>query len=157
MIVWRHYIIVLGTDAYINTTYIVAWIDKETLVSRINAMPVHERQWSFPGSSRYFWRCSLRNAKKPVELITLLKNRITTQTVSCPVTSNLEPVIPIHTSHNTPSNSNSSSAFGWGIMAFFGFFFGMLGGVGSGSWGGALVGAVIGIVISLYFIKRKKS
>ena len=51
-------------DAYLNTTFIVAWIDKETLVSRINAMPVNQRQWSFKGSSRYFWRCNLKSAKK---------------------------------------------------------------------------------------------
>ena len=68
-------------DAYTNTTFIVAWIDKETLVSRINAMPVNQRQWSFPGSSRFFWKCSLKNAKNPTELITFLKNRLSAQRV----------------------------------------------------------------------------
>ncbi len=185
-------------DAYTNTTFIVAWIDKETLVSRINAMPISQQQWSFPGSSRYFWKCSLKSAKKPIELITLLKNRLSaqrvqpTQTVSersttvtparpvapvrpvtpprpttprpvtpaRPVTSKPEPIIPKQTSNNSgykPTSNNSDSAFGCGVMAFFGFFFGILGGAGSGSWGGAIVGAVIGIVISLYFVNKNKS
>lgn len=63
-------------DAYINTNFIVAWIDKKTLISRINSVPIQERQWSFQGSSRYFWKCSLKSAKRPIELITLLQERL---------------------------------------------------------------------------------
>ena len=66
----------LRYDVYKKTTFIVAWIDKETLVSRINSMQPNERQWSFPGSSRYFWKCSLRNARKPAELILFLKDKM---------------------------------------------------------------------------------
>lgn len=184
-------------DAYLNTTFIVAWIDKETLVSRINAMPVNQRQWSFKGSSRYFWRCNLKSAKKPIELISLLKNKLSDQRVqptktiserSITVTPSrnintarpdtttrhatpASPVVPtrlvnsktepikikhtLNNSVNEPTNNNSGSYFGCGLMACFGFFFGILGGAGSGSWGGAIVGAVIGIVISLYFYKQE--
>ena len=59
----------LRADYYLTTTYFVAWIDKTTLVKRINALPVRERCWSFAGSMRQFWTCPLRDSKKPAELI----------------------------------------------------------------------------------------
>ena len=43
--------------AYKTTTFFVAWIDKETLVKKINSLPERDRCWSFPGSHRYFWIC----------------------------------------------------------------------------------------------------
>lgn len=60
-------------DAYINTTYIVAWIDKDSLVERISKMPENDRQWSFKGSFRRFWTCKLKQANQPKSLIDYLR------------------------------------------------------------------------------------
>lgn len=60
-------------DAYLNTTFFVAWIDKPTLVKMINTLPISQRCWSFKGSKRQFWRCPLKESKKPIELINYLK------------------------------------------------------------------------------------
>ncbi len=58
--------------AYRNTTFFVAWIDKPTLIRMINALPVNQRTWTFPGSQRYFWICKIKNSKPPAELIPYL-------------------------------------------------------------------------------------
>lgn len=60
--------------AYKTTTFFVAWIDKETLVSNINALPEKDRYWSFAGSQRYFWNCKIQDSRKPIELINYLRN-----------------------------------------------------------------------------------
>ncbi len=60
-------------DAYLNTTFFVAWIDKPTLIKMINSMPFSQRCWSFRGSKRQFWRCPLKDSKRPVDLINYLK------------------------------------------------------------------------------------
>jgi len=60
--------------AYKSTTFFVAWIDKETLVKKINALPENQRYWSFQGSQRYFWNCKIQESKKPMDLITYLKS-----------------------------------------------------------------------------------
>lgn len=59
--------------AYKTTTFFVAWIDKETLVKRINELPERERYWSFPGSQRFFWNCKIQDSKKPLELVNHLR------------------------------------------------------------------------------------
>jgi hypothetical protein len=59
---------------YLNSTFFVAWIDKPTLVQKINSMPVNGRCWSFRDSQRYFWKCKLNQSKKPIDIIEYLKS-----------------------------------------------------------------------------------
>jgi hypothetical protein len=61
---------------YRTITYFVAWIDKPSLVTSINALPnnINARTWSFPGSMRRFWKCKIRDSKKPKDLIPYLLN-----------------------------------------------------------------------------------
>lgn len=59
--------------AYKKTTFFVAWIDKETLVEKINLLPEKGRYWSFPESQRLFWKCKIQNSNKPTDLIGYLK------------------------------------------------------------------------------------
>lgn len=59
----------LKAYAYLSTTFFVAWIDKNTIVERINSLPVYKRCWSFPKSLREFWVCPLKSSNKPRELI----------------------------------------------------------------------------------------
>ncbi len=61
-------------DRYLLTTYFVAWIDKPSLVQRINSLAISERTWSFRHSQRQFWKCKLNESNKPVELIQYLRN-----------------------------------------------------------------------------------
>lgn len=59
-------------DAYLNTTYFVAWIDKPTLIEQIKKLPYNKRCWTFPGSLREFWVCPLKYSKTPNELVNYL-------------------------------------------------------------------------------------
>lgn len=61
------------TKAFKRTTFFTAWIDKPSLVQKINKMPKDRRSWTFQGSKRQFWNCKIQAAKKPVELIGYLK------------------------------------------------------------------------------------
>lgn len=63
----------IGANAYLRPIYFVAWIDKPTLVDKINALPLNQRYWSFPNSQRFFWNCKLCDSKKPIELIEFIK------------------------------------------------------------------------------------
>lgn len=63
----------LKAYAYLSTTFFVAWIDKNTIISRINKLPEYKRYWSFPNSMRVFWVCPLKNSNKPKDLITYFK------------------------------------------------------------------------------------
>lgn len=60
--------------AYKRTTYFVGWIDKERLIQNLYKKEESERLWSFRGSKRQFWKCSIADSMKPVELIAYLKN-----------------------------------------------------------------------------------
>ena len=60
--------------AYLEKTYLVAWIDKTTLISKITQLPEYQRCWSFPGSQRQFWKCPLAQSRPPIELIQYLKS-----------------------------------------------------------------------------------
>jgi len=64
----------LGAEAYCNSTFFVAWIDKPTLVAKINAMPENQRTWSFCGSKRLFWNCKIKDSEKPSDLIPYLNS-----------------------------------------------------------------------------------
>lgn len=61
-----------NADIYLDSTNFVAWIDKPTLITTINALPQNQRYWSFPGSQRFFWNCKLHLSKKPADLISYI-------------------------------------------------------------------------------------
>ena len=61
-----------NADIYLDSTNFVAWIDKPTLITTINALPQNQRYWSFPGSQRFFWNCKLHSSKKPADLISYI-------------------------------------------------------------------------------------
>jgi hypothetical protein len=63
----------LLAKAYINSTYFVGWIDKNTLVDSIKKLNENQREWTFKGSLRKFWNCKISNSNKPEELIAFLK------------------------------------------------------------------------------------
>jgi hypothetical protein len=63
---------ILG-KSYLEKTFLFSWIDKETLIKRINSLPIHKRTWSF--AMRNFWVCPLKDSFHPQELITYL-NRL---------------------------------------------------------------------------------
>jgi len=65
---------VFQAQNYLDSTYFVAWIDKPTLVQKINSLPINQRYWSFPNSQRVFWSCRLSQSKKPIELIEYLNS-----------------------------------------------------------------------------------
>ena len=59
---------------YSKRTYLVGWIDKETLVEQINKKESNKRVWTFPTSKREFWTCKIAHeSKKPIELIKYIK------------------------------------------------------------------------------------
>lgn len=62
----------LNARAYKSTNFFVAWIDKATLIERVNSLPENERYWSFQGSQRFFWNCKIQDSKKPIDLVNYL-------------------------------------------------------------------------------------
>jgi hypothetical protein len=60
--------------AFKSTTFFVAWIDKDTLIKRINSLPENERFWSFAGSQRFFWNCKIQDSRKPIDLVNYLRS-----------------------------------------------------------------------------------
>lgn len=63
----------LWCKLYLESIYFVGWIDKLTLIEKLNRLPYFEREWSFSGSNRFFWKCSIKDSKNPLELIGFLK------------------------------------------------------------------------------------
>jgi hypothetical protein len=59
-------------NRYLNETFLFGWIDKSTLIDRINLLPNNKKTWSY--KKRQFWVCPLSNSKPPQELIKHLKN-----------------------------------------------------------------------------------
>lgn len=57
--------------AYLQNTFLFCWIDKHTLIQRINALPKNRRTWSH--AKREFWVCPLRNSFPPKKLIKYLQ------------------------------------------------------------------------------------
>ncbi|MCQ2077476.1 MAG: S24 family peptidase [Bacteroidaceae bacterium] len=66
----------LRADAYLSTTFFVAWIDKPSLIEYIHSLPETKQTWSFANSMREFWRCPLQNSRKPIELIAYFQELI---------------------------------------------------------------------------------
>ncbi len=64
---------VILAKAYKNTCYFVGWIDKETLIKKINALPLDKHTWYFKNSMRLFWNCKIRESNAPISLLHFLK------------------------------------------------------------------------------------
>jgi len=62
----------LSAKRYLNETILFCWIDKDTLVKRINKLPENKRTWGY--AQRYFWVCPLRDSFPPDKLIDYLLN-----------------------------------------------------------------------------------
>ena len=59
--------------SYKEKTYLFCWIDKETLVKRINSYDnFNQRIWSFPSSKRTFWKCPLNESFSIDKLLNVL-------------------------------------------------------------------------------------
>jgi hypothetical protein len=64
----------LTARGYVNATQLTAWIDKPSLVQKINNLPENDRYWSFIQAQRKFWNCKIKEAHPPIDLISYLKN-----------------------------------------------------------------------------------
>ncbi len=58
---------------YRDTTYFVGWIDKTTLVTKINSLPEAARTWTFKHAQKQFWNCKISECNKPTNLPAYLK------------------------------------------------------------------------------------
>ncbi len=63
---------ILG-KSYIRHTYLFGWIDKATLVKRLEAMPATQRTWAY--AQRTFWKCPLSSCFPPDQLIAYLQQQ----------------------------------------------------------------------------------
>jgi hypothetical protein len=59
--------------SYLERTYLVAWMDKESLQKRLQQLPLAQRTWRH--AKREFWVCPLRTCYAPNELIDYLRDR----------------------------------------------------------------------------------
>jgi hypothetical protein len=59
---------------YRNTIYFVGWIDKISLIEKINALPPLKQTWTFLNAKRDFWNCKISESKAPIELSSYLFN-----------------------------------------------------------------------------------
>jgi hypothetical protein len=64
----------LSAWRYKEDMFFVGWIDKGSLTEKINLLYPKDRTWTFPKSSRDFWKCKIQQSKKPEELIEFLKS-----------------------------------------------------------------------------------
>jgi hypothetical protein len=53
---------------YRNTIYFVGWIDKVSLIEKINSLPPIMQTWTFANAKRDFWNCKIAESRKPLEL-----------------------------------------------------------------------------------------
>ncbi len=58
---------------YITKTYLVGWIDKDTLIERINKLKGYEKSWRH--AHRRFWVCKLKECLPPLSLIKYLNEK----------------------------------------------------------------------------------
>lgn len=58
---------------YIENTFFVAWIDKQTLIKKLEQLPESERFYQMEEKDRGFWKCEIRNSLPPQKLIAFLK------------------------------------------------------------------------------------
>ena len=59
--------------AYITKTYLVGWIDKDTLIKRINKLKGYEKSWRH--AHRRFWVSKLKECYSPMSLIKYLNEK----------------------------------------------------------------------------------
>jgi hypothetical protein len=57
---------------YRNTIYFVGWIDKVSLIEKINALPAIKQTWTFANAKKHFWNCKILESKNPTDLINYL-------------------------------------------------------------------------------------
>lgn len=62
------------SNVLLSGTYLVAWIDKPTLILQINALPHRDRTWTFSKSQRQFWKCRIQDNRRPGELVGYLRD-----------------------------------------------------------------------------------
>jgi len=65
---------VFSAKRYKGDLFFVGWIDKYTLVRRINLLEHTKRTWTFQKSKREFWSCRILESHQPSELIHFLKS-----------------------------------------------------------------------------------
>jgi hypothetical protein len=53
---------------YRATVYFVGWIDKVSLIEKINALPPIRQTWTFANAKRDFWNCKISESRAPLEL-----------------------------------------------------------------------------------------
>jgi hypothetical protein len=58
---------------YITKTYLVGWIDRDTLTERMNKLKGYEKSWRH--ARRRFWVCKLRDCFSPMSLIKYLNDK----------------------------------------------------------------------------------
>lgn len=58
---------------YMENTYFVGWMDRESIIKKLDATPVNERTWQFEGSYKTFWKCNIKDAYYPITLINYIK------------------------------------------------------------------------------------
>ena len=64
-------------EFYIERTFFVGWIDKETLIKQLEHKQHNQQTWTFPNSKRFFWTCKSKDeARKPIDKIEKLKRRV---------------------------------------------------------------------------------
>ena len=59
---------------YKSDTFFVGWMDKNSLIERVNLLAKKDRTWTFPKSKREFWLCRIQDSNKPTELIQFLQS-----------------------------------------------------------------------------------
>jgi hypothetical protein len=57
---------------YRNTVYFVGWIDKVSLIEKINTLPLIMQTWTFANAKRDFWNCKIYESRAPLELSSYL-------------------------------------------------------------------------------------
>lgn len=63
----------LGCSRYLSDAYLIAWIDKKTLIHQILNKSEKTRLWSY--GKRQFWTCNIEKEAKPIiDLIPYLKS-----------------------------------------------------------------------------------
>ncbi len=63
-----------NAKSYMNNIYFVGWIDKITLVSRLNQLPEDSRYWCLDNFKKCFWNCRIKESNKPADIIRYLQS-----------------------------------------------------------------------------------